>query len=316
MNRRWQIRTVRSHPEPAHLLSRLAATFSSIPNGGEGQGEEAFRFQGLTSLASVSLSQRERVRVRENAPCLLAILALSLALFCSCSKQPAAVTPEKIGYHGAVNWVSIEDLPLPLAQFETVFWDPRDTPSLRKLMRETDAVRAKRVLEIGTGTGLLALCALQAGAASAVATDINSNAVLNAKFNAALLGFSGKLELRLVAFTKPGAFEVIRDGEQFDVILSNPPWVNRAPQNIAEFALYDASFNLLRTLLDGLPKHLRPGGRCLLAYGCVDAIKTLQAECAKRGYSIRVVDDDRNLDKLPEEFLPGMLLEVTLPAGR
>jgi release factor glutamine methyltransferase len=254
--------------------------------------------------------------VRENAHLLLTVLALSLALLCSCSQQPAGITPEKIGYHGAVNWVSVEDLPLPLAQFETVFWDPRDTPSLRKLMRETDAMRGKRVLEIGTGTGLLALCALQAGAASALATDINSNAVLNARFNAALLGFTSRLEVRQVALTKPGAYEVSKPDEQFDVILSNPPWVNRAPQNIAEFALYDASFHLLRTLLDGLPKHLTPGGRCLLAYGCVDAIKTLKAECAKRGYSIRVVDDDRDLDKLPEEFLPGMLLEVTLPAGR
>ena len=72
----------------------------------------------------------------------------------------------------------------------------------------------------------------------------------------------------------------------------------------------------MRTLLDGLPKHLTPGGRCLLAYGCVDAIKTLKAECAKRGYSIRMVDDDRDLETLPEEFLPGMLLEVTLPQAR
>jgi len=85
------------------------------------------------------------------------------------------------------------------------------------------------------------------------------------------------------------------------------------PQRIEEYALYDASFHLLRTLLDGLPKHLRPGGKALLAYGCVDGIKTLRAECARRGYLIRVVDDDRNLDQLPEEFLPGMLLEVTLP---
>lgn len=209
--------------------------------------------------------------------------------------------------------MSVEDLPRPLAQFETVFWDPRDTPSLRRLLRETDAVKGKRVLEIGAGTGLLALCSLQAGANHAVATDINPNAVLTARFNGSQLGFAGKLDVRQVSLERPGAYEVIRADEQFDVIISNPPWVNRVPQRIDEYALYDASFNLLRTLLDGLPKHLRPGGRALLAYGCVDGIKTLQKECAKRGYAIRMVDDDRDLDKLPEEFLPGMLLEVTLP---
>lgn len=238
---------------------------------------------------------------------------LATALAGVCAPAPAAKTPAEFGYQGAVNWVSIEDLPRPLAQFETVFWDPRDTPSLRRLLRQTPAVQGKRVLEIGTGTGLLALCSLQAGAVHAVATDINPNAVRNARFNGEMLGFTSKLDVRQVAQAQPGAYAVIRTDEQFDVIISNPPWVNRVPQRIDEFALYDASFNLMRTLLDGLPKHLRAGGRALLAYGCVDGIKTLRAECAKRGYAIRLVDDDRDLDKLPEEFLPGMLLEVTLP---
>ena len=239
-----------------------------------------------------------------------------LVLLSACSPKQDAITPAKFGYHGAVNWVSIEDLRKPLARFETVFWDPRDTPSLRKLMRGTDAVKGKQVLEIGTGTGLLAACALQAGATRAVATDINANAVLNARFNGTLLGFADRLEVRQVALARPEAYAIIRPDEQFDVIVSNPPWVNRQPQRIDEFALYDASFRLMRTLLDGLPTHLRPGGRALLAYGCVDGIKTLQAECAKRGYRFRVVDDDRDLDQLPEEFLPGMLLEVTVPERR
>jgi release factor glutamine methyltransferase len=245
--------------------------------------------------------------------CPAALLSAAVVLVTGCSRQQAATAPAPAGYAGTINWVSIEDLPQPLAQFETVFWDPRDTPSLRRLLRATDTVKGKRVLEIGTGTGLLALCSLQAGAAHVIATDINANAVLNARFNGGRLGFAGKFEVRQVSLAQPGAYEVIPADEQFDVIISNPPWVNRVPQRIDEFALYDASFNLLRTLLDGLPRHLRPGGRALLAYGCVDGIKTLQAECAKRGYVIRVVDDARDLDKLPEEFLPGMLLEVTLP---
>jgi predicted RNA methylase len=247
-----------------------------------------------------------------SAPAAVAVLALLSA----CSPKRDAIAPAQFGYHGAVQWVSIEDLPKPLARFETVFWDPRDTPSLRQLMRATDTVKGKHVLEIGTGTGLLAACALQAGAARAVATDINANAVRNARFNGALLGFAERLEVRQVALDRPDAFAIIRPDEQFDVIVSNPPWVNRLPQRIDEFALYDASFRLMRTLLDGLPTHLRPGGRALLAYGCVDGIRTLQAECARRGYLIRVIDDDRDLDQLPEEFLPGMLLEVTLPERR
>jgi hypothetical protein len=58
----------------------------------------------------------------------------------------------------AYRWV--EDLPRDLAQFQTVFWDPRDTESLRQLIRETALVRDKTILEIGSGTGLLSLCCL------------------------------------------------------------------------------------------------------------------------------------------------------------
>ena len=52
----------------------------------------------------------------------------------------------------------------PLVQFETVFWEPPDTKSLRKLIFETDLVHDKAVLEIGSGTGLISLCCLQSGA--------------------------------------------------------------------------------------------------------------------------------------------------------
>ncbi|MBI5693100.1 MAG: 50S ribosomal protein L11 methyltransferase [Verrucomicrobia bacterium] len=249
----------------------------------------------------------------------LARLALAVFAFQVVRARAQEITPEeraRIGYAGPVSWVTIEDLPRPLAQFETVFWDPRDTPSLRRLLRSSPVVKGKEVLEIGTGTGLLALCALTAGASRVVATDINPHAVKNATFNGARLALAPRLEVRQVTPERSAAFAVIRPDEQFDVILSNPPWVNRVPASIDEYALYDASFQLMRTLLDGLPRHLRPGGRVLLAYGCVDGIRTLRTECAKRGYEVRVIDDTRDLDRLPEEFLPGMLLEVVVPARK
>jgi len=245
---------------------------------------------------------------------LLPAFGLLLLSACSSNHTPAPPSDQVTRHIG--DWRAIEDLPKDIAQFETVFWEPLDTPSLRKLIRESNVVKGRRVLEIGTGTGLLSLCALQAGARSVVATDINSNAVINARFNAKLLGFGNRLDVRLVPLDRSGAYEVIKPGERFDVIISNPPWVNRVPERIQDFALYDASFHLMQTLLDGLPKHLCPGGRVLLAYGAVSGIKTLQAQCAARGYSIRAIDDERDLDKLDEEFLPGMLFEVAVPVLR
>ena len=66
------------------------------------------------------------------------------------------------------------------------------------------------------------------------------------------------------------------------------------------------------SLFDGLRDHLKPGGRVLLAYGCVDAIKTMEKLANEREFGF-VIRDTRNLDELPEEFLPGMLVEIQVP---
>lgn len=195
---------------------------------------------------------------------------------------------------------------------ETVFWEPDDTASLRRLIRETDLVRGKRVLEIGTGTGLIALCCLQAGAAHVVATDINPHALVNAAYNAEALGMRDRLELRLVSPTSPGAYSTLLEGERFDLILSNPPWENQRPRTVAEYALYDEQFQLLRSLVAGLRSRLAPGGRAYLAYGCREAIHQLQRHAFREGLHVRKLDD-RDLSRLPEVFLPGLLLEVSLP---
>ena len=234
----------------------------------------------------------------------------------SCSSPPAETPTDT---HPAalddsvwevIAWHQLDDLPKEIARLGTVFWDPRDTVSLRKLIRETPLVKGKTVLEIGTGTGLLSLYALQFGAAKVVATDVNPAAVANARHNARLLDVAENFEARLVSLKTRAAFSVIGDEETFDVILSNPPWVNRRPSRIEEFALYDEGFQLMRTLLEGLRKHLNPGGRVLLAYGSVDGIRTLMRMAGEMNMTTKMIGDDRNLDELEEEFLPGMLIEV------
>jgi predicted RNA methylase len=204
----------------------------------------------------------------------------------------------------------VEDFPQLLARFKTVFWDPRDTESLRWLIRTTPLVKGKTVLEIGTGTGLLSLCCLQAGAAHVVATDVNPAAIANATYNAAELSLADRLETRLVPLDQTGAFTTISPTEQFDLIISNPPWENRTPGPIDEYALYDRDFALMRSLLEGLETHLKPGGKALLAYGCGDAIATLERLARDGGFEIRKLDD-RDPRDLPEVFLPGMLFEVS-----
>lgn len=210
------------------------------------------------------------------------------------------------------DWKSVEDFEQNLAVFETVFWDPRDTTSLRELIRQPGVIAGKDVLEIGTGSGLLALCCIRAGAKKVVATDVNTAAIANAIYNAEHLELADRLEARLVQLDESSAFSVIKPEEKFELIVSNPPWVNREPQSIDEYALYDANFELMKSLFEGLRDHLKPGGRVLLAYGCVDAIRTLEKLASEHEFGF-IIRDTRNLADLPEEFLPGMLVEIQVP---
>jgi len=199
-----------------------------------------------------------------------------------------------------------------IVQFESVFWEPDDTVSLRKLIVDETIATGRDVLEIGTGTGLISVLCLQNDANSVVATDINPAAVANAKYNAAMLAPDKQLDVRQVSPENPQAFSVIGNSERFDLILSNPPWEDGTVEKPADHAFYDPGFELLSSLLDGLPTHLNPGGRCLLAYGHVPAIKLLLSECERRGYEVKILDD-RELDSLETDFLPGMLVEVRPP---
>ena len=92
-------------------------------------------------------------------------------------------------------------------------------------------LRDRNVLDVGTGTGIIALSAARAGAANVVAVDINPNAALSARENAAAHGFADRVSVvcgDLLAALTPRA--------KFDVILSNPPFFPEEPIDVADRA--------------------------------------------------------------------------------
>lgn len=123
----------------------------------------------------------------------------------------------------------------------------------------------KRVLEIGSGTGIISSYAAKLGAAQVVSTDISDKAVAATKRNAERLGFGEKVEARLVPASDISAYSVLKPGERFDIIISNPPYSLdlEATKNDAVTDTGDLGFSIIR----GLNERLNPDGKAILFYG-------------------------------------------------
>ena len=109
-----------------------------------------------------------------------------------------------------------------------------------------------RVLDCGTGTGILAIAALKGGAREAVGYDIDEWSTDNARHNAALNGVDDRFTVML------GDVTVLHDVEgTFDVVMAN---INR---------------NILLADMPAMTQKLAPGGRMLLSGFLADDVDSL-----------------------------------------
>ena len=113
--------------------------------------------------------------------------------------------------------------------------------------------RNKKVLDVGTGSGVLALFAAQGGARAA-ALDINPKAVETARRNAEDNGLFLQLwHSDLFASVPP---------QTFDYFLINPPYYPQKPRNDVERAFFAGEqLEYFRHLFLQLPAYLSPAGR-------------------------------------------------------
>lgn len=124
------------------------------------------------------------------------------------------------------------------------------------------ATPAHRVLDLGTGCGIQALRALRS-ADRVVATDISERALAFTRINALLGGVDDeRLETRLGSL-----FEPVR-GEQFDRVVSNPPFViTPRVAGVPEYEYRDAGLagdDLVAAVVTGVGAVLEPGGTAQL----------------------------------------------------
>lgn len=151
---------------------------------------------------------------------------------------------------------------------------------LAKVLREEIGGRSAEVLDLCAGTGALAVAAAQAGA-RVTAIDISRRAVVNVRLNAALN--------RVRVEPLRGDLFAPVAGRQFDVVVTNPPYVPAPEEDLPERGLERAWQAGLdgRVLIDRIcgevADRLKPGGAVLIVQSTVNGEGTTRALLEDQG---------------------------------
>jgi ribosomal protein L3 glutamine methyltransferase len=135
-----------------------------------------------------------------------------------------------------------------------------------------DAARARRVLDIGTGSGCIAIAAaLALPDAQVDASDVSEDALAVAAMNVRRYDLGARVRL-----VRSDVFDALA-GERYDVIVSNPPYVGDEELNALpdEYRREPRSglhgghdgLDIVRRILAGAAEHLTPHGVLIVEVG-------------------------------------------------
>lgn len=143
-------------------------------------------------------------------------------------------------------------------------------------MHQSGLVAGRRILDLCTGSGFVAIAAAEMGCASVTAFDICPHAVRCSRGNAAVAGV--EVDVR------EGSWLGALDCAPFDVVVSNPPYVPTPPGAHTEVICSSAgpswAWNagldgrlVLDPLCEAAPKLLRDGGSLLLVHSALAGVQ-------------------------------------------
>ena len=162
-----------------------------------------------------------------------------------------------------------------------------ETEELVELLKSQIRNSKSRILDVGTGSGVIALSlAMKFPETEILAVDISDDALALARENAASLNLSDR-----VGFVKSNLLENVQG--TFDLIAANLPYIStqqrhdlsREVLHDPEIALFASARGdeLVRDVIAQAPPHLRPGGMLALEIG-FDQSKALLSALAEKNY--------------------------------
>jgi release factor glutamine methyltransferase len=161
-----------------------------------------------------------------------------------------------------------------IAVSHNVYQPQEDSRLLVDTMHHTALISGRRVLDLCTGSGFVAIAAAEMGCASVTACDICPQAVRCSRGNAALAGV--QVDVR------KGSWVEAVDWAPFDVVVANPPYVPAPPAADAELISAGPSWAwnagpdgrlVLDPLCESAPKLLCDGGSMLLVHSAIAGVQ-------------------------------------------
>jgi release factor glutamine methyltransferase len=162
-----------------------------------------------------------------------------------------------------------------------------DTSLLADTFTREGTLVGRRVLDLGTGSGALALAAVRAGARSVTAVDLSLRAVLTARLNSHLH--------RAPVRVRRGDLFTPLSGQEFDVVLANPPYVpadsDRLPRHRPGRS-WDGGRDgraVIDRICDEVATVLAPGGRLLMVQSVLAGERQTLERLDSLGFASAVV---------------------------
>jgi len=159
--------------------------------------------------------------------------------------------------------------------------DPELTHSTLHLINNLPNLQGKDVLDVGTGSGVIAIIAAKRGAEKVAAVDMDSTAVENAQKNISQYGLESTISV-----VNSDLFENVDD--KFDVIIASlpiwgPAWRSQV-KSIA--ALYNRFFSEVRA-------HMKPGGKIIFSYASFGDMEIIEDGMRLSGLKYKTIMEKR-----------------------
>jgi release factor glutamine methyltransferase len=177
-----------------------------------------------------------------------------------------------------------------------------ETEELVELLKaEGGGRRAERIVDVGTGSGVIALSlAAKFPEAEVHAIDVSEDALALARENGARLGLGERIR-----FAKGDLLENIP--ERFDLIAANLPYVSMQDrQSLSREVLHDPEValfggergdELVRKLIEQAPEHLQPNGLLALEIGLGQSDGLAQFLAQKNYHDIEAKPDYQDIPR-------------------